>query len=90
MSNIFDDAAGMSNTAIPTLVVQPFPPGDYSNFSYTEFIEENGIDVEGGGENVFKLPDDLPGFWAKIPDIVAAYPGIGASKPRRRLVWNSC
>lgn len=75
----FVDAAGMSNTVIPTMVVQPFPPGDYANFNYASFIASNGIDVEGGGEDVFRMPTDAPSFLAGIPAIRSAYPNIGRS-----------
>lgn len=73
-SIIFDDAAGMSNTVISTSAVVPFPSGDYSNFTYEGFIDEMGIDVEGGGENVFSLPSYVPSFLAGIPAIRSAYP----------------
>jgi hypothetical protein len=73
----FVDAAGMSNTAISTSAIIPFPAGDYSNFTYDGFIKDMGIDVEGGGENVFSLPSYVPSFLAGIPAIRSAYPNIG-------------
>ncbi|KAK6432363.1 hypothetical protein LTR95_011468 [Oleoguttula sp. CCFEE 5521] len=59
-------------------VVQPFPTGVYTDWNYTAFIKENGVDTEGGGENVFLMPKDLPSYLAGIPSVVSAYPNIGS------------
>ncbi|KAK6429310.1 hypothetical protein LTR95_014541 [Oleoguttula sp. CCFEE 5521] len=59
-------------------VVQPFPSGVYTNWTYDAFIAENGQGVESFGENVFNLPEGLPGYLAGFPAVVSSFPDIGS------------
>jgi hypothetical protein len=82
LTTITENAPGFFNvewtdTAIPVHVVQPFPTGDFSNWSYIGFIAENGLNAEMGGENIFNLPVNVPGFLAGVPAVVSTYPDIG-------------
>ncbi|KAK5714931.1 hypothetical protein LTR15_010347 [Elasticomyces elasticus] len=67
-----------ANVIIPTSFAQPFPSGDYSNFSLNSWLNANYF---GGGNpdyKVFQMPSDLATMLAGIPAVSTSYPYIGS------------
>ncbi|KAK5723119.1 hypothetical protein LTR17_013989 [Elasticomyces elasticus] len=66
-----------ANVIIPTSFAQPFPSGDYGNFSLNSWLNANYF---GGGNpdyKVFQMPSDLATMLARIPAVSSSYPYIG-------------
>ncbi|KAK3638705.1 hypothetical protein LTR56_006712 [Elasticomyces elasticus] len=67
-----------ANVIIPTSYAQPFPSGDYGNFSLNSWLNANYF---GGGNpdyKVFQMPADLATMLAGIPAVSSSYPYIGS------------
>lgn len=77
----FGDTPDVSpDTAI---VARPFPDGDYSNWTFHEWIEgrERGAAAGLTDEYTFWLDEDLADFFASIPFVEEKYPYIGECTP---------
>ncbi|KAK5113457.1 hypothetical protein LTR85_010885 [Meristemomyces frigidus] len=69
---------GEFDVTINGIIIEPFPPGDYSNFNYTAYMDETGgVQGEGSGDDdILYLPSTLPQFLAAIPSVKSQMPDI--------------
>ncbi|KAK5680158.1 hypothetical protein LTS10_007085 [Elasticomyces elasticus] len=68
--------SSQANVIISTTFAQPFPSGDYGNFSLNSWLNAN---YYGGGNpdyKVFQMPTDLATMLAGVPAVSSSYPHI--------------
>lgn len=58
----------------------PFPDGDYSDFNFTVWLQEQDVVMEGDADDAytFALPSNLPSFLGQIPWVTQQLPNIAS------------